>query len=315
MLKLNKQFKELRKIRPSLEWKNKTREALLKELEATHYQTETRGVLDTIQGVFANTFLPKIAQPVGLVSFLVCALLIGGISSVASHDSKPGDSLYIAKIINEKTQFAFTFREENKIRLGLEFAQKRTIEIEEVLEEHNLQAEEKDKKIAKLTNDFKKEIKRVKAIQNDPKKTEESQDSQQIEEESEEDIQVFSAHLGKAQNGMQVSENNIEINKALDQAEALIDEKDYAGTREKIEEAQNMILESKAEENTKEENESPFAEALDGKSIENISGYGIITVDNSGDSEKISSSADEFNALNIGISSTTLQIATTTKQE
>ena len=52
-----------------------------------------------------------------------------------AEKTKPGDSLYIAKIVSEKTQYALTFDDKSKAQLGLQFATNRVEEMNKVLAE------------------------------------------------------------------------------------------------------------------------------------------------------------------------------------
>ena len=225
----------------------------------------------------------QIFQPLGLVFFLVSLMIGGGIFSVlASYSAKPGDSLYIAKIINEKTQLALAFNDNKKIKLGLGFAQNRAREITQLLKQSSLASEEKDKQVEELAQNVKKEINKIdsrlyaqsekKSEELDIKESESSSQGGSNTVSNEENIQVFSAYLGKAENGMQIFEKTSQLQKVLDEAEVLIDDKDYQGTLNKLDEAQTIIEE-----------------------VENIDNYDNIIVDNFDSTQGTSSNALEFN--------------------
>lgn len=204
-------------------------------------------------------------QPALVTSTILLVVLGGGIFSVnASRNTKPGDSLYIAKIISEKTRAAITFDDGAKAKLGLEFAGNRAKEIAQVLAEPENGG--KEAKVEKLSQSFRKEI--VAAKENLKK-------INAIENNSEEDLQIFSANSSKDDKGMQIydpnkkeEENKIEeiktepvieipaqggniasstanvsvgIGKVLDEAEKLFSEQNYDGTLTKLEEANGII--------------------------------------------------------------------------
>jgi hypothetical protein len=209
------------------------------------------------------------ARPVwatSLVSVLILVIGVGGV--YASKNSKPGDSLYIAKIISEKAQFVVTFNEKDKARLGLEFATNRAKEITQVLEESEEPENKKIEKVEQLSQNFKKEISQVKSRLTTIKATEKQSN------QNEEDLQVSGANLSKDSQGMEISEqtkptvqekvlvenqSNIistttattttatveevlnNTDKALEEVEKMFDEKNYDGTITKIEEVKQII--------------------------------------------------------------------------
>lgn len=93
-----------------------------------------------------------------VATFIVLALVFGGwITSVnASYNSLPGDMLYNLKIMTEHAQVALTSSKENKVKLSVEFAGRRLDEVAKLIEK---QVPEKEKKVEKAVDNFKKDIK------------------------------------------------------------------------------------------------------------------------------------------------------------
>src|SRR3989339_684291 len=149
------QLNKLKNIKPDTAWKNRNREILLSQISSS--TVDKIGFFD----IFAQklSLLRYVSQPVMAV-FLIAGVLLGGgfFSLNAAKDTKPGDSLYIAKIISEKTQFALTFNEKKKVKLGIEFAGNRAKEITQVLSEEG----DVEIRVEKLKDNFKKEIAGVK---------------------------------------------------------------------------------------------------------------------------------------------------------
>ncbi|OGF27742.1 hypothetical protein A2331_06570 [Candidatus Falkowbacteria bacterium RIFOXYB2_FULL_34_18] len=207
------QLNKLKNIKPDTAWKNRNREILLSQISSS--TVDKIGFFD----IFAQklSLLRYVSQPVMAV-FLIAGVLLGGgfFSLNAAKDTKPGDSLYIAKIISEKTQFALTFNEKKKVKLGIEFAGNRAKEITQVLSEEG----DVEIRVEKLKDNFKKEIAGVKTrleninnnkiAANTNIKTEEEENMETSQDASpeEEGEMVFSAGLGKEEKGIQVSENN-----------------------------------------------------------------------------------------------------------
>ncbi len=267
------QLNNLKNIKPDDTWKRESRDILLSQISAGDYSSEISERRFAVSYYLRNFF----HQPVLVVSVILLAVLGGGIFSVgAARDTKPGDSLYIAKIISEKAQLAVTFNEKDKAKLGIEFAGNRAKEIARVLAEES--GDDKEVKVEKLARSFKKEIsaaktrlKNIKVIKDD-KKEKEGVESVQEENaaEQEDNTQVFSANLGKKDKGMQVytadnggsetsssaaaddsadaaPENSVagdsgnDVEQVLGEAEELFARKDYDGTLNKLEEVNNII--------------------------------------------------------------------------
>ena len=191
-------------------WKKKSREILMSQISGSDFKKESE-VSDTgIAQALSFSWLRRVTQPT-MAAFLIVIFILGSgvISLRAARDTKPGDSFYIAKILNEKAHQVFTFNKEEKARLGLEFAGNRAEELTQVLAEPG--NGDKEEKVEKLVNNFKKEISAAKIrIEKIYSKTQakESFEEEIIIEEAveEEDTQVFSANAVKDENGIQISE-------------------------------------------------------------------------------------------------------------
>lgn len=282
---LLKQLNNLRNIKPDSQWEKGNRDLLFNQIcgpqSALGGQSEDREAGISWIKVFGNMAAhSKIIKQLSQPAFIVCAIVIivfcTGIAGIkAAQNTKPGDSLYIAKIISEKTQFAITFDEKDKAKLGLDFAGNRAREISQVIAESD---KNKEAQVEKLTKDFKNEIKQVKSRMNaivkkdavaggsaatghrqgGAGKPNETQGTEQ-------GAGVFSANLGKDNQRMEISEPENKnqspaatttetaavktvpvsggktLENALDEAEKLFDEKNYDGTLNKLNEANDII--------------------------------------------------------------------------
>jgi len=165
------------------------------------------------------------------VALLVFSFLgAGSIWSVsAAKGTKPGDSLYVAKIVSEKAKLAVTFNEKEETKLRLSFATNRAEEINKVLDESA--SDKKDETVSGLVSDMKNEIEAVKtkiskmntvakapvkeekkvAVKKEDKKenvvstTEVNQEGGGVEED---DSQIISANSGKEVKGISTSDQN-----------------------------------------------------------------------------------------------------------
>lgn len=245
------QLHNLKNIQPAAEWKSAGRDLLVSQLYSGQ-ETEDRGI-----SIFEIAFRKAewLAQPVGVFLLIFSAVFGSGILSIkAARDTKPGDSLYIAKIISEKTQQAITFDEKEKAKLEIKFASNRADEIAKVMEQDN--SEKKDDRVEKLANDMKKEISSAKTrlekmngVKAENSSEENNASSTQVAEAEE---QVFSADFAKTKDGMQIKIKEevvapvvVDPKRVLDEAKQLFEKEDYVGTLNKLEEA-NAIVEKNA---------------------------------------------------------------------
>ena len=223
---LFKEFKKISSFKPDNDWKAKNRELLLNQISSAQ-NVEKLGCFN-----FALKSFSLIPQSAMVAVFILAIALSGGFLGLhASQNTVPGDSLYIAKIFGEKTQFVFTFNDKNKASLSLEFAGNRAKEINQVLADTYI-VDNKDKKVEKLVIDFRKEIYGAKsrlekinqnskpfnneiflAVNNENNNSGQSQ-TEEVElvqndvETDEEELHVFSANLGKDENGLDVYDPN-----------------------------------------------------------------------------------------------------------
>lgn len=278
---LIKQLNSLKDIKPDNEWKSNNREILYNQIfNSSNFNNEEK------TGGFAIFAFPQkimkfISQPAMVVILVSLIIISGGIFSArAARNIKPGDSLYIARIISEKAHLAITFNKEAKNKLEIKFANEHAKDITQILANPEFNIDENKIKIEKLTEDFKKEINTVKdkisKINTDEVK--DNQDSDYNNEKIDE-AGVFSANLKKEENGMQIFDPKTEIkeddnqakldepasmatstikgdeantatneelsaedaNRILEEAEELFDSKNYNGTLNKLEEAEEAI--------------------------------------------------------------------------
>lgn len=270
---LLKKLNNLKTIKPDENFKKNYREILRSQIYAGQTINKSESNLEIIlENIMPGKIFLNMIKPVwaaSLVSVLILVIGVGGV--YASKNSKPGDSLYIAKIISEKAQFAITFDEKDKAKLGLQFATNRAKEITQILEESKESEDKKDAKVEQLTQNFKKEISQVKNRLTIIKAAE-----IQIAQNKEEEPEIFGANLGKDDQRIEISEpatpaggqvkpiikeeiliqsaesqaepvatttqENLKTpDKALEEAEQMFDEKDYDGTINKIEEVKQII--------------------------------------------------------------------------
>jgi hypothetical protein len=218
---LLKQLNSMKTIKADSSFREENRAVLMNHLYGT--EKEDRFEFDWSKNIFKalGSQMMSISQPVMIASAILLFLVGGSTASMkASHNTKPGDSLYIAKIAGEKAQKAFTFGEAKKAQLGVSLASKRVIEINQVLaDEKEPSQERKTERVEKLLTSLNKEIKvakeSIEKIDNSPLDTE-------ITEELEE-VEVFAAAFAKKDEGL-VIESEEEEETATSTEEVITEE-------------------------------------------------------------------------------------------
>lgn len=247
---LIKKLNSLKTVKPDDGWKKNHRDVLYSQISSGNSFSPSESNLKVIwESILPREIIIGLTRPVWMVGaacVLILAVCIGSV--YASRNSRPGDSLYIAKLISQKTQLAITFNENDKAKLSLGFAANRAKEITQVLKDSS---DSDTTKVETLTKDFKKEISQAKTNLSAIKST---------TPQNKEDEQVFGANLGKDDQGMEIAEpakpeikENNEITVAsstpaskqadqiLEEAEKMFDEKDYDGAINKLEEVNKII--------------------------------------------------------------------------
>ncbi|PLX20937.1 hypothetical protein C0584_04090 [Candidatus Parcubacteria bacterium] len=214
-----KKLNSYKAIKADKTWKKENRQVLFNQImnsssgnEADFSFAKIANAFKIYSDTFYNGIVKRMGQPVLLTSMIVLVVLGGGVMSIdASRDATPGDSLYIAKKISEKTKFALTFSEKKKAQLNVSFAENRAKEIAQVMADEKPETE-KQEIVERLTGDFKKEISNVKnrieKIAKEVKETEENVEVIETEESLEENI--FTANLGKGDEGLSI-ESEVEV--------------------------------------------------------------------------------------------------------
>ncbi len=154
-----KEFKNLRKdVSPRLEWVTLNREFLLKQVNHQQgYKMVSVGLNDYVR-MFTQVFRQHLLEP-AVVMLLVLGVFLGSSLTInAAFYSLPGDHLYPVKIALEKTHVALVPNEEKQVELKMEFAQKRVAELDKIIQQMNIDPQQKKKKIEAAVKEFKNNV-------------------------------------------------------------------------------------------------------------------------------------------------------------
>jgi len=156
----------MKETRPDSGWQSRNRADLVEYVYGARQTVEPGafGWWELVVKQLPIEAVKAVRRPAAAFAVLVLLLFGGGLVSLgAAQDAKPGDSLYIAKRATEKTKLAFTFNQQEKARLGLEFAGNRAEEIGQILSEAREDKQERERAVDELVQNFRQEINSVKS--------------------------------------------------------------------------------------------------------------------------------------------------------
>lgn len=153
-------LKELKKLNPRSDWKQKNRDFLHSYAVNRAPESTTLTVTEYFFAC-ASLVRQRVLQP-AVVMLLVLGVFMGSsLTVVAAFNSRPGDTLYRAKIALEKTQVAIS-SSERKPELQASLVKKRVEEIQGIVAREDIQPEQRKQTISVAVNEFKKNVEAVK---------------------------------------------------------------------------------------------------------------------------------------------------------
>ncbi len=189
MNSFKEQLNTLKDITPSASWKESNRKFLLSQIS----NQETREIEH-------KGFFSIIHQPAWAVFSIFLILVVGGgVSARATKNIKPGNSLYIARVLSEKTQVAMTWNKEEKAKKDMKFAQIHAKDITDVLADPSFDHVENKEKAEKLTLNFRQNLNTVKEKMEEINKIRKENRTQ--DETKEDDIMVSLGNIEKNDEG------------------------------------------------------------------------------------------------------------------
>lgn len=264
------QLKNLKSIRPQSAWLKSNREILLSQISnsgAEQLSYWQKLVIDL------KSFSLVVSKPAVVMASLF-AVLVGtsAFAHLAFNQTKPNDSLYIARIISEKAKLSTVFNAQEREKLEVKFAANHVESITSVLATANLEENNEDQ-LAVLNSSFNKEINIVRekmAVMNKRTADSISLSADNVSVSNSEEELVSVADNGKDDNGLQLdikadssldsnlsssstsTLNQVEIEEEttkemkkpevlLEEVQVLFDSKNYQGALDKIKEVKEMI--------------------------------------------------------------------------
>jgi hypothetical protein len=153
------QLKSLKDISLSDESRKKHKNILFSQISHTFVNDagSAKQSLFNFKNVFSLVSQPLLVVA-GIFVFLLGSLVLG---SGLYANSKPNDSLYIARVISEKARLNTTFSQSNRDALALKFASDHAKDIATILMDPEFNTEENKVQVERLNASFQNEISKV----------------------------------------------------------------------------------------------------------------------------------------------------------
>jgi hypothetical protein len=147
------QLKKLKAVYPSQQWLEEQGALLRSQVYSGVEAREELGFWEKFELLTA-----RMSQPYAMAA-MIMLFFVGsaGASVWMGQNAKPGEPLYIAKQLSEKTQFALAFNDKSKAKLSVEFAKARVQEMVAMVNDTGNTSQ-----TANLASNFHKEIQAAK---------------------------------------------------------------------------------------------------------------------------------------------------------
>jgi hypothetical protein len=232
------QLNKLNTIKADADFKATNRQLLMAQI-AQGEEVSSLGSLARL-----NIFMSRLFQPYAIAAMIVLFFAVSSVWGMnMSAKAKPGDSLYIAKKLSERTKMLMAVNDKSKAKLNLEFASNRVAEMSSLNQAEEASAKES------LKNEFKSEISQVKTrlakLNNgqDKNTVNSSQDNFNMADKSKDGVKIDIAVPDK-KIATTTADNQDGIGEVLEEAEKLFDSGSYEKAAGKLDEA-NKKLEEK----------------------------------------------------------------------
>lgn len=149
---------------PRAEWLKNNREFLLSQIRNTvsdeNNADQWKGATSALSIFFPQKFVYNVLRPIAILFIVISVASSGWITTVdAAYEALPGDWLYPAKRVAEKTRVTMAVLvgdEKTETKLHAEYAKRRAVETKKIIADPG-----KQDKVAQSMTDLKKEINNV----------------------------------------------------------------------------------------------------------------------------------------------------------
>jgi len=153
-------LKDLKNVNPDAKFLADNRDLLLTQISNSGAENISawKSFIITFENVAKISSRPAFA----IGAFFLVLLSAGLFSEGMLKNSKPNDSLYIARVISERLRINTTFNLETREKLESNYALSHAEDVAVILSDENFNNEANSDQVAKLNDNFKEEIDRVK---------------------------------------------------------------------------------------------------------------------------------------------------------
>lgn len=226
-----KELHNLRTVRPSQDFIKSEREKLIslmekdsafKEVRIFNINKKRKDALLDLQ----KNLLYKFLRPAGVFILVVGIIAGSGVGmSFASQDSVPGDIFYPVKLTFEKAQISLQTKEEEKVKLEVEFAGRRLEELNKVKTKEILENTQESENAKIALDNYKKNIETVQKRLEVIKDKEFTKETAEVVDMVEKKTMEYSTTLKTIDNINKNSQDNSKIAPVASTTEAIEGEK------------------------------------------------------------------------------------------
>jgi hypothetical protein len=266
-----KQLNTLKEIEPETAWKSSNRDILLSQISNSGARKLTAWEILLIN---TGSFFKTAAQPAYALGVFIFVMIGAGLySHQAFTQTKPNDSLYIARVVSERAKLSTVLNSNDRNKLAVKFSLEHAKDISTVLADPSFNNDSNQDQVARLSESFNRELENVKSRISylKPKAPVQVGDNSELVATTSYEGEAFSmAGVEKTDAGLQVFPGSLEINETpemattaststseaptsstvievaspasiLEEARQYSDNKDYLKASEKLKEVSELI--------------------------------------------------------------------------
>lgn len=239
----------LRNISPDADWQKSQRDILYTQI--ANSSTRELSSWANVIIVFKNS-VKTFSQPVVAFASFLFILLIGAMFGHGLlNQTKPTDSLYIARVIAEKAKLNTILNSEAREKMELKFAAQHAQDITVALADPSINNNDNQEEVTKLNEEFKRELNTVKTSIDRRVAAQVAAKPEEIKVDpvvATSDAAVFVADSAKDEQGTEIYQSPIGTStpdtkkqEVLKEAESLFEKKDYNQALNKLKEVDSLI--------------------------------------------------------------------------
>lgn len=154
-------LKVIKKIQPAETWLKLSRERLLAQIANQKTASSShQGLAEVFYfgQLFKQLSKNFVLQPVGTFVLMLAVVLGGGVVKVQADASLPGDFLYAFKQGGQQFRMMLVRRDDQRIKLQLEFTDRHLDELTQIAEQSNFATSDKEERLKEALNIFQADL-------------------------------------------------------------------------------------------------------------------------------------------------------------